>query len=42
MTAKQMRQMGIDPDDFECILDEEDILGGYFDDCLVIDDDEEE
>ena len=42
MTQKQMKALGVDGDDFECILAEDDVLGGYYDDCLPIDDDEEE
>ena len=42
MTTKAMKAMGIDPNDFECILDEEDVLNGYFDDCLVMDEEDDE
>ena len=38
MTKKQLKQMGIDPDDFEVILDDLDIL----DETTVIDEDEED
>ena len=38
MTKKQLKQMGIDPDDFEVILDDLDIL----DDTTIIDEDEED
>jgi hypothetical protein len=33
--------MGIDPNDFECILDQEDVMG-YLDDCVLTEDDDEE
>ena len=38
MTKKQLKQMGINPDDFEVILDDLDIL----DETTVIDEDEED
>lgn len=38
MTKKQLKQMGIDPDDFEVILDDLDIL----DETTVVFEDEEE
>lgn len=41
MTKKQMKQMGIDPDDFECILDQEEVMD-YLDDLVLADDDDEE
>ena len=41
MTKKQMRQMGIDPDDFECILDQEEVMD-YLDDLVLAEYDDEE
>jgi len=41
MTKKQMRQMGIDPNDFECILDQEDVMD-YLDDLVLAEEEEEE
>ena len=41
MTKKQMRQMGIDPDDFECILEQEDVMD-YLDDLVLAEEEEEE
>jgi hypothetical protein len=45
MTAKQLKQMGINTDDFECILSDTDVLDYVGADDLMIaydDDDEEE
>ena len=42
MTQKQMKALGVDDGDFECILAEDDVLGGYFDDCLPIDEEDDE
>ena len=41
MTKKQMKQMGIDPNDFECILDQEDVMD-YLDDLVLAEEEEEE
>ena len=41
MTKQMMRQMGIDPDDFECILDQEEVMD-YLDDLVLAEDDDEE
>ncbi len=41
MTKKQMRQMGIDPDDFDCILEQEEVMD-YLDDFVLAGDDEED
>ena len=41
MTKKMMRQMGIDPNDFECILDQEDVMD-YLDDLVLAEEEEEE
>ena len=35
-----MRQMGIDPNDFECILDQEDVMD-YLDDLVLAEEEEE-
>ena len=37
-----MKALGVDDGDFECILAEDDVLGGYFDDCLPIDEEDDE
>lgn len=45
MTKKQMRQMGIDPNDFECILSDTDVVDYFGADDLMIayrEDEEEE
>lgn len=41
MTTKQMKQMGIDPSDFDCILDDQDVYG-ILDGDVIVDDEEEE
>jgi len=41
MTKKQMRQMGIDPDDFDCILEQEEVMD-YLDDLVLAEYDDEE
>ncbi len=38
MTKKQLKAMGIDPDDFEVILDDGDVI----DEAVIFNDDEEE
>jgi len=39
MTKKQLRQMGIDPNDFDVIIEDEEIIDV---DCVILDDDDEE
>lgn len=36
MTKKQLRQMGINPDEFDIIYDDSDVI---FDECVVVEDD---
>ena len=42
MTQKQMKALGVDDGDFECILAEDDVLGGYFDEYVEVEDDYDE
>jgi len=36
MTKKQLRQMGINPDEFDIIYEDSDVI---FDECVVVEDD---
>lgn len=36
MTKKQLKQMGINPDEFDIIYDDSDVI---FDECVVVEDD---
>jgi len=40
MTRKQMKEMGIDPNDFIILLEDEDIIN--IEDAIIIDDEDEE
>lgn len=39
MTKKQLKQMGINPDEFDIIYEDSDVI---FDECVVVEDDYEE